>query len=271
MSAVVALLAQHGVIGTFRREGDRLFGPCPIHRGDNARAFVVDLIGDRWYCFTRCCRGGGPIGLARALDRDVPDTAAPTPRPPAPFVPYTRALRLDPDSPWLAAKGIGAEIARDREVGEWHGWGMLAGCVALRLHDARGAPLGYGGRRLRAADVTARGKWTFPRGLPKSRVLYGLHRVRGRRVVLTECPWGVLRLGQLGVDAVALLGVALSPAQRAMLEQFDEVVVLLDGDRAGRVAAEGIARVLTNARIVQLPIGSDPDDLDNEALLDLLS
>lgn len=271
MSAVVALLACRGVLPGFRREGNRMFGPCPVHGGDNVRAFVVDLAGDRWFCFTRCRRGGGPVGLARALDLAPPDVVPDRTRAVAPFVPYTRALRLDARCAWLAAKGIGPQIATEREVGGWHGTGMLAGCVGVRLHDPDGHPLGYAGRRLDPTEVTRRGKWTFPRGLPKSRLLYGLHHVRGSRVVLTECPWGVLRLAQLRVEAVGLLGVAVSTEQRALLARFDEVVVLLDADQAGRTAAAHIASSLSTARVVELPAGADPDDLPDDRLLALVT
>ncbi len=270
MSAVVALLDRRGVLPAFRREGNRMFGPCPVHGGDNVRAFVVDLAGDRWFCFTRCRRGGGPVGLARALDLAPPDVVPDRTRAAAPFGPYTRALRLDPRCDWLARKGIGPRIATEREVGWWRGTGMLAGCVAVRLHDPDGRPLGYAGRRLDPTEAARRGKWSFPRGLPKSRLLYGLHHVRGSHVVLTECPWGVLRLTQLGVEAVGLLGVALSSEQRSLLARFDEVVVLLDADPAGRAAAPDISRSLPTARVVDLPAGADPDDLPDDRLIALV-
>jgi DNA primase len=152
-------------------------------------------------------------------------------------------------------------------VGEWHGVGMLAGCVAVRLHDPSGEPLGYAGRRRDPDEAARPGKWSFPRALPKVRLLYGLHRVRGERVVLTECPWGVLRLAQLGVHAVAVLGVAMSTQQRALLASFREVLVLMDGDHAGRAAAVTVVRDLGNrAHLVDLPDGADPDDLTDAAL-----
>ncbi len=270
MSAIAQLLVRRGLRDGFRRHGHRLFGPCPVHGGDNPRAFVVDLRGDRWYCFTRCRRGGGPATLARALG--LPTEGLPPARPPPaapPFVPFTRQLRLKPAGRWLADKGLHPAICRDREVGAWGGRGMLAGCIALRLHDLDGAPLGYAGRRLDPEAVRRRGKWVFPPRLPKAQLLYGHHRVRSRRVVLTECPWGVLRLAQLGIDGVALLGVALSHVQTARLRSFERVVVLLDGDDAGRAAAGPIAARL-RAPIADLPEGADPDDLDDHALQALL-
>lgn len=273
MSAVEQLLARGGLLDGFRREGRRLFGRCPVHGGDNPRAFVVDLQGDRWYCFTGCRRGGGPVALARALDLAGPETwELTTPRVAVqPFVPYVRTLHLDPSAPFLRSKGIGPDIARAREVGGWHGHGMLEGCVAVRLHDRAGRPLGYAGRRLAPQAVASRGKWVFPRGLPKSELLYGAHHVRARVVALTECPWGVLRLAQLGVPAVALLGVGISASQASALAVFERVIGLLDGDPAGRAGADQLERRLgSRAVIVELPQGADPDDLTDAALASLV-
>jgi DNA primase len=270
VSAIAQLLVRQGLRDGFRQQGHRLFGPCPVHGGDNPRAFVVDLRGDRWYCFTGCQRGGGPATLARAMglpSGGMPPYVPPPPSPP--FVPYTRRLGLTPGGPWLRAKGIYPAVCRDREVGAWAGRGMLRDCIALRLHDTNGAPLGYAGRRLDPEEVRRRGKWVFPPRLPKSQLLYGLHRVRGTRIVLTECSWGVLRLAQLGIDAVALLGVGLSNVQATHLEAFDRVVVLLDGDDAGQAASRPIAARL-QAPIATLPPGADPDDLDDESLRALL-
>ncbi len=271
MSAIRVLLEQHGVLGDFRRQGHRLFGPCPVHSGDNPRAFVVDLRGDRWYCFTRCRRGGGPRGLAGELGRRVPESEHHVAvRPERPFVPYRRRLRLQPRHSWLQAKGIDPTTAREWDVGMWQGTGMLAGCMAVRQFDLEGDPLGYAGRRLDPNAVRARGKWVFPPRLPKSALLYGAHRVeREEVVVVTECPWGVLRLYQLGIPAVGLLGVGLSVSQRNVLRRFHRVVALLDGDAAGRVGTTSLVRHLS-AVVATLPDGADPDDLTDDQLEVLL-
>lgn len=187
--------------------------------------------------------------------------SAPVPRPP--FRPYERALRLQHDVPWLAAKGIAATTARAYEAGAWRGQGMLAGCVAVRLHDPAVAPLGYAGRRLGGGG----GEWVFPCGFPKSAVLYGHHRLRAAapRIVVVECPWGVMRLAQLGVAAVALLGTTLSERHAHLLAERERVTLLLDGDDAGRRGAEAATRRLAGAvavDIVTLPDGADPHDLN---------
>jgi len=207
--------------------------------------------------------------LAALAKIPAPSPFEPFQEEPRPFKPYRRRQQLDPHHPFLTAKGIRPETARSREVGAWYGRGMLDGCVAVRLHDPDGAPPGYAGRRLAPGD---RGKRVFPPRLPKSRLLYGLHRVRDHppdSLVLVECPWGVLRLAQVGVPAVALLGVHLSVSHRHLLAGVPRVAVMLDGDPAGRRATTRICSEL-GAEPILLPSGHDPDDLSDDALVRVL-
>ena len=289
--SIEQLLAARGIV--LRRRGDRLVGPCPLHGGDNPTAFVVSRSKNLWYCFTACNAGGDVVELLRRLDglsyRQVAEqlerlytrmpirleTSCTTParRPPRPsgFHPFTRKLPLDAASPWLRRKGILPAIARRYEAGAYHGRGMLADCVAVRLHDTAGQPLGYAGRRLDPEQVRCWGKWRFPPRLPKSTLLYGYHHVQSERhhgLVVVECPWGVLRLAQLRIPAVALLGISLSQAQLALLQELQRVVLMMDGDAAGSRAAARIEASLrgVEAITVQLPKGYDPDDLSDDEL-----
>ncbi len=293
--SIEQVLTARGVIASLTRRGQRLIGPCPVHHGDHPQAFVVDLAKDLWYCFTRCRGGGDVVELVRRMDHcpysDVARYLAslaqvePTPvrtkatRPDRAYQPYTRALKLDPHAPLLAHKGIAAQTARLFQAGAYQGPGFLAGCVAIRLHDPQGRPLGYAGRRLDPAQARRYGKWKFPAGLPKREILYGFHRITSRLqqgLVLVECPWGVMRLDQIGIPAVALLGIHLSPTQVQLLRQTPRVVLMLDGDQAGRSASRQIADTLsqynrTPVLRIDLPQGLDPDDLDNSELSRRLS
>ena len=198
------------------------------------------------------------------------------PPPPSerPFRPFLRKLRLDPEAPLLRAKKIRPDTARAFEVGAWHGRGMLAGCVAFRLRDPLGRPVGYAGRRTDTDQVHRRGKWVFPPRLPKGELLYGFFQAGSwldRGLVVVECAWSVLRLAQLDVRAVALLGTHLSPTQRNLLLRASRIVVMMDGDPAGRRAADRLRRQLPGATaIVDLPDGCDPDDLPDAHLVQLL-
>jgi len=279
------VLARRGLLEPLTRRGHRLVGACPVHGGDNPTAFVVDCRRNLWRCFT-CDDGGDVVEIVRRLhvcgyreaahvlaaiagdDEPFLERLSPPPRTRArPFRPYRTRLTLDPNHPFLAARRIRTDTARRHDVGAWHGRGMLAGCVAVRLHDAQGAPIGYAGRRL---QPRGRGKWVFPSHLPKSELLYGLHRVQStRRMVVVEGPWDVLRLHQLDIPSVALLGTSLSATQVELLRPWPAIVVLLDGDATGRRAATQVATRL-RARRVNLPDGRDPADLEDRELRSLL-
>jgi DNA primase len=272
--------------------GQRLVAACPIHRGDNPAAFVVHPGRNLWYCFTGCARGGNVIDLVCLLDHcsyphaaqtlesiaaaGVHGTAQglyPTANP-KPWRPYTRTLPLDADDPWLRRKGIHPATALRYQVGRYHGPGFLAGCIGVRLHNPAGHPLGYAGRRLSAEDVARHGKWKLPPGLPKGSLLYGHHlNPRPSPVIplaIVECPWGVLRLAQLHVPAVALLGTKLTPRQLQALGPPRPLGLLLDGDPAGRAASHRLATALRDQHhhvtILDLPDGADPDDLSDSDL-----
>ncbi len=202
-----------------------------------------------------------------------PDTAKETSSNRA-YQPYTRQLRLNPHAPLLAHKKINVQTARYFEVGAYHGRGFLEGCVAVRLHDPEGHPIGYAGRRLDPAQVRQYAKWKFPSGLPKRKILYGFHHIGSslhQGLVVVECPWGIMRLQQVGIPAVALLGVHLSLSQLQLLQQTPRIVLMLDGDQAGRSASHQIANILnqytsTQVYRIDLPQDLDPDDLNNQEL-----
>lgn len=295
--SIEQVLQHGGLLDRFKRRGDTLTGPCPIHKGDNRGAFVVSRSKNLWHCFSGCGCGGDVVDLVRRLNglsyRETavylasiadevptrPDTSAATSRRPS-FKPFLRPLPLEFDTPLLRSKGIHKDTAQHFEAGRFRGRGMLEGCVAVRLHDPRGEVLGYAGRRLDDRQVILRGKWVFPPGLPKKTLLYGFHRAAEhlhKGLVIVEGPWEVMRLAQLGIPAVALLGTALSNQQRRLVMQAPRVVVLMDGDLTGRSAARTIAERLkgrktyTKLDIAVLPDGCDPDDLPDYALLSMLA
>ena len=288
--SIEQVLAHRGLLHRLTVRRHQIVGPCPIHRGDNPRAFVVHRHRNLWRCFTGCDDGGDVVELVRRLDgggyHDVAvylaslDGGESPPRPPVAqttvqrsFRPFKARLPLDHDSPMLRRKGIHPEIAGRFEAGAYHGRGMLQGCVAVRLHDPSGRPLGYAGRRTDPPLVCQRGKWVFPPRLPKNGLLYGLHhlpRPLRRALVVVECPWGVLRLAQIGIPAVGLLGTHLSATQRSLLlDTAPKVIVMMDGDTAGRRATIRIRQALADhvdTSVTNLPDGLDPDDLDDPAL-----
>lgn len=104
----------------------------------------------------------------------------------------------------------------------------------------------------------------------KGEVLFGLHeaRVSIRRegfALLCEGNFDLLALHQAGFSqAVAPLGTAFTEAHAKLLGRFcDQVVLLFDGDAAGRKAAREAHTLVHKAglstRVVVLPDGADPD------------
>jgi len=288
--SIVTVLKTKGVMAQFKTRADQLFGPCPVHGGDNPNAFVVSLSKNIWHCFTGCNAGGDIIELVRRLyGKDYRQTAAflssladtaPTSQTVClahyrkkSFRPFTARLRLDASTPWLQKKQINPETAKRFEAGAYQGAGFLKECIAVRLHDLLGHPIGYTGRQLNPNLAKQYGKWKFPPGLPKNEILYNFHRIRSGNpmaVVVVECPWGVMRLDQLNIPAVALLGIHLSSLQLDVLKKLSRVVLMLDGDYAGRSATIRIRKALepyTKVHCITLPSDLDPDDLTDNALL----
>jgi DNA primase len=290
--SIAAVLQDKGLKTAFRKRGDQLVGPCPVHGGDNPNAFVISLSKNIWHCFTQCNAGGDVVELVRRLyNKTYPQTAAylaslaNTPNASSlvhqthmtrAFRPFTKSLTLNPSTPWLAKKGITSLTAKRFEAGVYDAPGFLNGCIGVRLHNLQGNPIGYAGRRLHPKQVQLYGKWKLPPALPKSALLYNFHRLSSythNALVIVEGPWDVMRLTQLNIAAVALLGIQLSPTQRDLLGSLQPVVLMLDGDCAGRRATTRIRNALepnTIVHTITLPLDHDPDDLTDNQLSSII-
>ena len=287
------VLSAYGLDRHLTLKNHHLFGPCPLHRGDNPTAFRVDLQRGLWHCFTSC-GGGDTVKLIRHIENCSDAEAArhlyhlmnTTTRYCSPhaytphrfshnpaFSPFRRTIHLNPHVPFLQnIKKISPHIASAYEAGTCDYSSFLRGLVAVRLHDLCGNPLGYCGRRLAPHAALSRGKWRFPQNFPKNSILYNAHRAhycKNQGIIVVECPWGVMRFAQSGVfGVVALLGTSLSSIQAAWLSKAPAVLLMLDGDQAGKKAAPPIAEFLrskTHVLIHELPDDTEPEDLqDNE-------
>lgn len=279
------VLAERGLLHTFSVSTHNLVGPCPLHRGDSRNAFVVSRARNLWYCFTACRVGGDVIDLVRRLDHvgyaeagrvlarlAGPQILAPPPQPAA-FRPFTRSLNLDPNVPFLREKQIRPATAASFQCGLYRGTGFLEGCVAVRLHDPQGNPLGYAGRTLDPQRAQRTGKWRLPAALPKRSILFNYHRIAARLaggLALVEDPWSVMRLAQVQIPAVAILGTTLSTEQCALLARAPAILLMLDGDNAGRQATRVVRDQLVAAGLhvvtTALPDNTDPDQLADPEL-----
>jgi DNA primase len=175
----------------------------------------------------------------------------------------------------LAAKGVAPATAEQLGllgVGERGRYDFFRERVMLPVLDRQKRPTGFSSRLL-DPEAKERKYLNSPDSplFHKKDLLYGQHAAldairRSRVAVVVEGNFDVLSLHQAGMaEAVAPMGTALSTEQVALLGRLaDRVVVVFDGDEAGRRAARKAVRLFVEAnvdgRIARLPAGSDPDD-----------
>jgi len=181
---------------------------------------------------------------------------------------------VDPAHPYLVERGIDRAMAVEFGVGWYGGPGLLSGRIVIPIANARGQTVAYAGRAL---DGDAP-KYKLPAGFRKSWELFNLHRAAAtdsRTVIVAEGYFDCLRVHRAGLPwVVDLMGSSLSAEQeKALLEAFDRVVPLLDGDAAGGAARRALAARLSkrcSLTEVRPPDGVQPDQLSLGAIRQLL-
>ena len=298
-----AVLCHYQVPG-LRKRGYQLVGRCPIHRGQRNDSFRASLSKNAFHCFA--CQAGGnvldfvaamekcsirqaalrlqecflvgapgegsPLGSARRSVRNgelVREKERRNPR--LPFV----LTGVDHSHPYVVERGIDPATAVEFGVGLYAGSGLLSGRVVIPIANARGQTVAYAGRALDDSLP----KYKLPTGFRKAWELFNLHRAAATgspTVIVVEGYFDCLRVHRAGLPwVVALMGSSLSAEQEnALLAAFDRVVLLLDGDAAGRAASRAMAGRLSRrcwVAEVQVPDGAQPDQLSLVAIQELLS
>jgi DNA primase len=62
------VLDHYGLLDKFKRSGDSLSGPCPIHKGSNPTQFRVSLSKNVWNCFSECKHGGNVLDFISRME-----------------------------------------------------------------------------------------------------------------------------------------------------------------------------------------------------------
>ena len=70
------VLDRYGLLDTFKRSGDSLSGPCPLHGGTNPTQFRVSLSKNVWNCFSECKHGGNVLDFVAEKDNLTVHAAA---------------------------------------------------------------------------------------------------------------------------------------------------------------------------------------------------
>ena len=191
---------------------------------------------------------------------ESPSAIGEEPNPPLPF----SLKNVDIHHHYLGKRRISPETAEHFGIGFFARQGYMQGRVVIPIHDEDDRLVAYAGRSLGQTEP----RYRFPPRFRKSLVLFNLHRAvnHGKTVVVVEGFFDCLNVHQAGLPCVvALMGCALSQHQERLLQQrFQEVILLLDGDRAGRAAGVAIAARLCSkisTRLVEIPSGTQPDQL----------
>jgi len=62
------VLKHYDLLHKFKKSGDSLSGPCPIHGGENPTQFRVSISKNVWNCFSECKHGGNVLDFIAKLE-----------------------------------------------------------------------------------------------------------------------------------------------------------------------------------------------------------
>lgn len=93
-------------------------------------------------------------------------------------------------------------------------------------------------------------------------------------VIITEGLFDTLYLRQFGYNAVGIFGDKFYNEQIVKIMKFHKVLLMFDGDNAGREASKKYLEILrqynSNVERIKIPISLDPKDLDKKQLKKIL-
>lgn len=136
--------------------------------------------------------------------------------------------------------------------------------VTIPAHTPDGMCVGFIGR-----SIEGKAFKNTP-GLPKSKILFNLHRVKtSRTVYVVESSFDAIRLDQCGMPAVATLGASVNGTQIDLLRKyFNDIIVIADNDEAGGNMKNKLVEKL-GARVTVLQLEKqykDIGDMDDESI-----
>jgi DNA primase len=185
------------------------------------------------------------------------------------FIPYDEVLikRLNTqalDSP-RAIRYYSGRMITEASIRKFTlGYSEKQDMVTVPVHTPDGMSIGFVGRSVEGKEFK-----NTP-GLPKSKVLFNLHRVKtSSKVYVVESSFDAIRLDQVGFPAVATLGANVSNTQIELLQKyFNNIIVIADNDEAGGNMKDRIAEKLgSRVSVIQLNKQyKDIGDMDDEAI-----
>lgn len=170
-------------------------------------------------------------------------------------------------SPRAMSYFLGRRITEDSVKKFALGFSERRDMVTIPVHSPDGTPVGMVGRSVEGKDFKNTPK------LPKSKVLFNLHRIKSsRKVYVVESSFDAIRLDQVGMPAVATLGANVSNIQVELLRKyFNDIILIADNDEAGGNMKERlIERLGSRVSVIQLDKKyKDIGDMDDESIKNL--
>jgi DNA primase len=241
--------------------GNELIVFCPYHNNNRTPAGEVSKEHGRFFCFgcqttksleefimfmtgrsyfetLRYIKSkGSEVNLEAVINKTLYS--------PPDFVQYDEVLikRLNNqalESPRSIRYFEGRKITKESMLKFNLGFSEKQDSVTVPMHSPDGMCIGFVARTIEGKEFK-----NTP-GLPKSKILFNLHRVKTSNVVyIVESSFDAIRLDQVGFPAVATLGANVSVSQIRLLEKyFNNVVLVADNDEAGKIMTEKLVEKL---------------------------
>jgi DNA primase len=168
------------------------------------------------------------------------------------------------DSPRSVSYFEGRRITKESIIKFDLGYSEKQDSVIVPMHSPDGMCIGFVARTIEGKEFK-----NTP-GLPKSKILFNLHRVKTSKFVyVVESSFDAIRLDQVGFPAVATLGANVSSSQMKLLEKyFTNVVLVADNDEAGSIMADRLIEKL-GSKITVIKLDKqykDIGDMDDDAI-----
>ena len=268
--------------------GNELIVFCPYHNNNRTPAGEVSKEHGRFFCFgcqttksleefimfmtgrsyfetLRYIKSkGSEVNLESVINKTLYS--------PPDFVQYDEILikRLNNqalESPRAVRYFEGRKITKESMLKFNLGFSEKQDSVTVPMHSPDGMCIGFVARTVEGKEFK-----NTP-GLPKSKILFNLHRVKTSNVVyIVESSFDAIRLDQVGFPAVATLGANVSVSQIRLLEKyFNNVVLVADNDEAGKIMTEKLVEKLRHiVTVINLDKKyKDIGDMDDDAIKNL--
>ena len=209
------VLQHYGLFDKFKRSGDSLSGPCPIHKGTNPTQFRVSISKNIWNCFSECKHGGNVLDFIARIESvsvhaaalkaiewfDLNSEAAASEPEEEPDEPQPKAAAPPPkrtttptapevNTPNKPLQFRLEKLERDHPYLSERGLsletivdfgigfcakGMMSGRIAIPIHNVEGKVVAYAGR-FPGEPPGDTPKYKLPQGFRKSLELFNIDR-----------------------------------------------------------------------------------------------